>query len=110
MLNVAMLSRWHVHADGYADTLKKTGKVNISAVWDENPARGEDWANKLGAPFIPDLDALLSRKDIDAVCCCTPTTMHRDVLVKAAEAGKHIFTEKARAEKEKIWIFGSFFW
>ena len=97
MLNVAMLSRWHVHADGYADALKKTGKVNISAVWDENPALGEEWAKQLGAPFIPDLDALLARKDVDAVCCCTPTTMHREVLVKAAEAGKHIFSEKAMA-------------
>jgi predicted dehydrogenase len=97
MLNVAMLSRWHVHADGYAETLKKTGKVNITAVWDENPSEGKKWAEKLGAEFTGDLDALLARKDVDAVVCCTPTTMHREVLIKAANAGKHIFSEKAMA-------------
>ncbi len=97
MLNVAMLSRWHVHADGYADMLRKTGKVNICAVWDEDPVRGADWANKLGVPFYANLDTLLSQSDADAVCCCTPTTMHREVLIKAAKAGKHIFSEKAMA-------------
>ena len=97
MLNVAMLSRWHVHADGYADMLRKTGKVNISAVWDEDPVKGSEWAGKLGVPFCPDLDTVLSDRSIDAVCCCTPTTMHREVLIKAADAHKHIFSEKAMA-------------
>ena len=97
MLNIAMLSRWHVHADGYANDFRRTGKVNISAVWDEDPVEGAKWAEKLGVEFVADLDELLARKDIDAVCCCTPTTMHKDVLIKAANAGKHIFSEKAMA-------------
>ena len=97
MLNVAMLSKWHVHADGYANTLKKTGKVNIKAVWDEDEARGKAWAETLGAKFYADLDELLADKDIHAVICDAPTTMHKEVLIKAANAGKHIFTEKAVA-------------
>ena len=95
MLQVAMLSKWHVHAAGYARDVIATGKAKIAAVWDENVKRGEDWAKELNVDFEPDLDTLLARNDIDAVICCTPTTMHDDVLVKAANAGKHIFTEKA---------------
>ena len=95
MLRVAMLSKWHVHAAGYARDIMSTGKAEIVAVWDENIQRGKDWAQNLNADFEADLDALLARKDIDAVICCTPTTMHDEVLVKAANAGKHIFTEKA---------------
>lgn len=106
MLNVAMLSRWHVHAKGYAKELLATGKVDITAVWDENQQAGIEWANELGAEFIADIDTLLARKDIDAVVCTTPTTMHTEVLLKAAKAGKHIFTEKTLActveECEKI--------
>jgi predicted dehydrogenase len=34
---------------------------------------------------------------VDAVCVTTPTNIHRDVIVKAAKAGKHIFTEKVLA-------------
>ncbi len=97
MLNIAMLSKWHVHAQGYAKEALATGNVNITAVWDEDAKRGAEWAAELSCDFISDLDSLLARNDVDAVICCTPTTMHEEVLVKAANAGKHIFTEKALA-------------
>lgn len=95
MLKVAMLSKWHVHADGYARMLKETGKVEITAVWDDDIARGEAWAHALGADFEKDLDRLLAREDVEAVICDAPTTAHHDILLQAARAGKHIFTEKA---------------
>ncbi len=95
MLKAAMLSKWHVHAGGYANQLKNSGKVEIKAVWDDDVKRGSDWAAELGCEFIPDLDALLARDDIEAVFCDAPTTQHHDILIKAAKAGKHIFTEKA---------------
>lgn len=97
MLHVAMLSKWHVHAEGYANMLKNTGKVQITAVWDDDVNRGSEWAARLGADFEPDLDALLARTDVDAVVCDAPTTAHHDILLKAARAKKHIFTEKALA-------------
>jgi len=95
MLRVAMLSKWHVHAAGYADIIRKSGKAEIVAVWDEDVVRGIQWAGALRAEFMPDLDLLLARKDIDAVICDAPTTAHKDIIIKAAKAGKHIFTEKA---------------
>ena len=56
MFKVAMLSKWHVHAGGYANMIKGSGKAEIAAVWDDDKARGEAWAKELGAEFIPDLD------------------------------------------------------
>ena len=96
-----MLSKWHVHASGYASQLKNSGKVEIKAVWDDNAERGENWAKELGCEFVPCLDTLLARDDIDAVVCDAPTTAHHDILIKAAKAGKHIFTEKALAPTVK---------
>ncbi len=95
MLKVAMLSKWHVHAGGYANFVKNCGKCEIVAVWDDDAARGEAWAKELGCEFVPCLDTLLAREDVEAVVCDAPTTEHKDILVKAAKAGKHIFTEKA---------------
>ena len=95
MLNAAMLSKWHVHAPGYANMLKSSGKVDIKAVWDDDTARGSAWAKELGAEFEPDLAKLLARDDIEAVFCDAPTTAHKDIIIAAAKAGKHIFTEKA---------------
>lgn len=97
MLRIAMLSKWHVHAAGYARNFIETGKAEIVAVWDEKPERGMPWAQELGCDFVADLDEILARKDVDAVCCCAPTTMHTDVMIRAAKAGKHIFTEKTLA-------------
>ncbi|WP_347835638.1 hypothetical protein [Gracilibacillus sp. JCM 18860] len=43
MLNAALLSRWHVHADDYAQQAKANDGINISAVWDEDLERGKKW-------------------------------------------------------------------
>ncbi|MCY4130587.1 MAG: Gfo/Idh/MocA family oxidoreductase [Gammaproteobacteria bacterium] len=93
-LRVAMLSRWHVHANEYCGSINRNPAAQVVAVWDEQPERGSAWAAELNVPFIADYVALLSREDIDAVCVVAPTNMHRDIMVAAAEAGKHIFTEK----------------
>jgi len=97
MLKVAMLSYWHVHAGDYTKQVQAMDDVEITAVWDEEPQRGKEWADRLGVSFEENLDTLLKREDVDAVIVNTPTNMHRDVMVAAARAGKHIFTEKVMA-------------
>jgi 1,5-anhydro-D-fructose reductase (1,5-anhydro-D-mannitol-forming) len=101
MLKVAMLSKWHVHAEGYANTLSGFNDVEITAVWDEKTERGREWAKKLGVDFEEDLNSLLKREDVEAVVVDTPTSMHPEVMIAAAKAGKHIFTEKAMALTKK---------
>jgi 1,5-anhydro-D-fructose reductase (1,5-anhydro-D-mannitol-forming) len=95
--SVAILSFAHVHAEGYADEVAANSSSRIVAVWDEEERRGRDFGERYGAEYIADLDRLLARSDVDGVVCTTPTVMHGDVLVRAAEAGKHIFTEKVLA-------------
>jgi 1,5-anhydro-D-fructose reductase (1,5-anhydro-D-mannitol-forming) len=97
MIKVAMLSKWHVHAGDYARAVRASGDAEITCVWDADAARGQAWADELGVDFVADLDALLARKDVEAVVVDTPTSDHCRVMVAAANAGKHIFTEKAMA-------------
>ena len=97
MLRVAMLSYWHVHARDYARAADAHPETEVVAVWDELPERGRAEAEKRGVPFYADLHALLARAEIDAVIVDTPTNLHREVMVAAARAGKHIFTEKVIA-------------
>ena len=97
MLKVAVLSGWHVHADGYAKEFASLADVKLTAMWDEDPERGNKFADKYGMEFVPGLDALLTRGDVDAVSVTTPTDMHPEVLIASANAGKHIFTEKVLA-------------
>jgi len=94
MINVALLSRWHVHADDYAKEAMENEHITIKGVWDEDEARGKKWADELQVRFEADLDTLLADSSIDAVIVDTPTTDHREVIIKAAKYGKHIFSEK----------------
>jgi len=41
-----------------------------------------------------DWEQVISRKDIDIVDICTPTFLHKDIAIAAAEKGKKIFCEK----------------
>lgn len=97
MVNVALLSRWHVHANDYAREALEHNNLNITAIWDEDAVRGHNWAEELNVPFFTDLDKLLAQDDIEAVIVDTPTNMHRDVMIAAARAKKHIFSEKVLA-------------
>lgn len=97
MVRVAMLSYWHVHAADYTRQAQAHPDTEIVAVWDENEQRGRAKAADLEVPFYASLDDLLAIPEIDGVIVDAPTSLHRDVMVKAANAGKHIFTEKVVA-------------
>lgn len=101
MFRVAMISRWHPHATAgdhrYVKQLKSIPEAKITCVWDFDPERGKAWADELHVEFEGDLDKLLAREDVDGICITAPTNMHKDIILKAARAGKHVFTEKALA-------------
>jgi predicted dehydrogenase len=94
VINVAILSFWHVHATDYAREALDHPRTRIVAAWDADPERGRAGAGSLGVPFHEDLSELLALRDLDGVVVTTPTSEHRAVMVAAAEAGRHIFTEK----------------
>lgn len=94
MVNVALVGTWHVHFRGYAESLAKNEKCRITALWDNDAEAGKKAAEKFNCEFVEDYDALLARDDVDAVMVCTSTDLHKEVISKAALAGKHIFTEK----------------
>jgi predicted dehydrogenase len=98
-LRVAVLGFWHVHARDYAQQTLDHPDTELVTVWDDDGDRGRAGAAEFGASYTDDLDALLGRQDIDAVIVTTATNVHRDVMVKVANAGKHIFTEKVLAPK-----------
>ena len=99
MLKIGLVSRWHVHANEYADAVKKYPDAEIVAVWDENAERGKKWAEELGCRYYGDYGMMLRKAGIDAVVIASPTSMHPSLMLKAAKAGKHIFTEKALSVK-----------
>lgn len=96
-LRIGKISFWHVHAWDYTKQAQEHEDTVIAAVWDEDEERGKKAADSLDVPYYASLEEMLAREDIDAVIVDAPTNRHREVIVAAARAGKHIFTEKVIA-------------
>lgn len=93
-LRIAVLSAWHVHAEEYGRAAIEHPDTELVAVWDDDAARGQELAQRLGVPFEADLEGLLARDDLDGVTNTTATTAHDEILGKVIAAGKHVFSEK----------------
>jgi 1,5-anhydro-D-fructose reductase (1,5-anhydro-D-mannitol-forming) len=96
MVKIGMLSFAHVHANGYAKQVIDNEKAELVSIWDDDEGRGKRAADNYKVPFHSDLDEILAT-DIDAVVVNASTDIHPEVMIAAAKAGKHIFTEKALA-------------
>jgi myo-inositol 2-dehydrogenase/D-chiro-inositol 1-dehydrogenase len=82
-----------IHAENIAYFMPNAKLVAIADL-NMTPAI-ETWARNLGvAKVLKDPAALIADKDIGAVLICSSTDTHADFVVKAAQAGKHIFCEK----------------
>lgn len=71
----------------------------LVAIVDVNRDTAERSANEVGiSAFYQDLDECLEKEQCEAVCIGSLTFTHRGIVEKAAEAGKHIFSEKPLAQ------------
>ncbi|WP_019636876.1 Gfo/Idh/MocA family protein [Paenibacillus fonticola] len=96
-IRIGKASFWHVHAWDYTREAQAHQNTEIAAVWDENPERGKKAAEELGVPYYVTLADMLAQDDLDAIIVDAPTNQHKEVMIAAARAGKHIFTEKVVA-------------
>lgn len=80
----------------HARVFSEQPETNLVAVVDVNPARAEI-ANKYGAKFYTDLKTMLANESVDAVAIATPDHLHREPVLAAINAGKHVFFEKPMA-------------
>ena len=75
--------------------------VKLVAVVDPDPRAREEVQRALGVPrAIAEPAAVLDRSTLDAVVIATPTSSHAELVIRAAEAGLHVFCEKPLA----LWI------
>ena len=77
----------------HADVYSSIDGVQVVYIFGRDKAKLEPTAQKHGAQAVTDLDMILNDKSIEAVDVCLPTPIHRDFVVKALTAGKHVFCE-----------------
>ncbi len=82
-----------VHAEIYASH----PCAELVAVCDSNRARADEVAGCHGVRSYTDYREMLADPAVEAVAVVTPDFAHKDAIIAAAKAGKHIITEKPLA-------------
>lgn len=85
-----------LHARVYADL----PGARLVAVCDADQDRAAAAAAPSGARTFTDLKEMLADPEIHAVSVALPDPLHREAVIAAAEAGKHILVEKPLATTE----------
>jgi len=82
-------------------SMKESDNVEVVAVCDVFSKRAEDFKAKSGgaAKVYKDYRNLLSDKDVDYVLIATPEHWHYQMILDAADAGKHIYCEKPMTQR-----------
>jgi len=93
MLKVAIIGAGFMgklHADCY----RHVKGARLVKVADVDLARAQELGKTYNISVTQDLDEIISDPEIDIVDVCVPTYLHREYVVKAAQAGKHVLCEK----------------
>ena len=84
-----------IHAVNFAKGVKN---ARLTAISDPNREAAEKACHELELErHYRDFRQALEDNEVDAIVVVTPTDYHRDIVVAAAEAGKHILCEKPMA-------------
>jgi myo-inositol 2-dehydrogenase / D-chiro-inositol 1-dehydrogenase len=80
-----------LHAENIA---ARVPRLRLVAVADPAPGVASTFATELGCEAVDDWRELLGRADVEALFVCSPSPLHAEQIVAAAEVGKHVFCEK----------------
>jgi myo-inositol 2-dehydrogenase/D-chiro-inositol 1-dehydrogenase len=95
LLNVGIIGAGRI-GKVHAETLAfRMPEARMLAIADVNREAAQAMAARCGIPTVTESSAaVLANSEIEAVLICSSTNTHADLIVQAAQAGKHIFCEK----------------
>ncbi|SMF89349.1 Predicted dehydrogenase [Paenibacillus uliginis N3/975] len=78
----------------HAVSVQLSGLAEVVAVSDVKEDRAKNAAKKYNCDYYLDYNQMIKEADLDVVHVCTPHYLHAPMVIAAAEAGKHVLTEK----------------
>ncbi|MEG1757330.1 MAG: Gfo/Idh/MocA family oxidoreductase [Oscillospiraceae bacterium] len=105
--------------DTFVDAVKKTGEMQITAVYSRSTENANAFAKKhTVAKSYTDKNAFLADPDLDFIYVASPNSLHSEWTMAALNAGKNVFCEKpfmstvreveeavALAKEKKLFLF-----
>lgn len=101
-LGIALVGLGYYSTDLLAPALQLTEKAYLTGIVTGTPSKAETWKKKYNISEkniynYQNFDQIANNPDIDVVYVVLPPSMHREFVVRAAKAGKHVFCEKPMA-------------
>ena len=91
-IRVGLISAAHVHAPSFVSCFVNNPKAEFVGIWDNEPERGESLAKKFESHSTTELNTLLDQ--VDAVAIASENMHHKDQILAAVKAKKHVLCEK----------------
>ena len=81
------MAGWH------CDLIEKIENLEVKGIWDIKEERRE-YARSKGMHVYQSLEDVLADSEVDIVLVATPNDSHKEISIKAMEAGKNVVCEK----------------
>ena len=81
----------------HAQAISRIKNAKLVGVFDFSPEYAKKFADKFGCQVFGSLEQLLQDPQTMIVCICTPSGLHAQQAIQAAQAKKHIIIEKPMA-------------
>jgi glucose-fructose oxidoreductase len=101
-LGVALVGLGYYSTDLLAPALEQTKNCYLAGIVTGTPSKAESWKKKYNIPDkniynYQTFDQVANNPDIDVIYVVLPPSMHKEYVVRAANAGKHVWCEKPMA-------------
>jgi len=94
-INVGIIGAGRIGKVHSQSIINQIPEVKVKTISDIYLDAAKEWAEKMGIPNVTqDYKEILNDPEIDAVLICSSTDTHAQIIIEAAQAGKHIFCEK----------------
>lgn len=95
MVKVAIISFEHLHAWGYSAALEESSLTDFCAFFEDNPETFARIKEKHpGSKAYQSYEKLLEESGCEAVIVTSANVRHKEHVIAAAKAGKHVLCEK----------------
>ena len=96
-IKVALAGCGRIAVNHFESLKELQDDCELAAVCDCVQERAEEAGKKYSAPVFTDYDEMLRKTDCDVVTLATPSGLHPEMGIKAANMGRHVITEKPMA-------------
>jgi glucose-fructose oxidoreductase len=106
-LGVALVGLGYYSEALLAPALQQTKHCYLAGIVTGTPSKIPAWQKKYGIPdknvySYETFDQIANNPDIDVVYVVLPNSLHREFVVRAAKAGKHVWCEKPMATEHRL--------